>query len=81
MNIGYWTRQNEEWFLHRRQEIREACTSGDTPKLKLRTGNAWRRSLRYEVDAQRVFVANLEALSASVLYSPSSSRDIGDMLV
>lgn len=67
MNVGYWTRQNEEWFVHRRDCIQEALRNDDPSKLELKTAQDWRKALKYELYKQRPFNAEIETLSAAVL--------------
>ena len=67
MNVGYWTRQNEEWFVHRRSRIRLAMREGDPHKLELKTAQEWRKSLRYEAKVQQDVLSQFETLSASVI--------------
>ncbi|GJE99714.1 hypothetical protein PsYK624_159850 [Phanerochaete sordida] len=67
MDVGYWTRQNEEWFVTRRNLLEDAVRTGDTAALKLRTAQQWRKALRYEAKRSRNFHAEIEALAEAVI--------------
>ena len=67
MDVGYWTRQNEEWFVARRSLLEDAVHTGDTAALQLRTAQQWRKALRYEAKRTRKFHAEIEALAEAVI--------------
>jgi hypothetical protein len=67
VNVGYWTRQHEGWFISRRSRIREALRSGDDRKLELKSAFEWRKSLRYEFSRQKHFLSRVQKLSDAIL--------------
>ena len=67
MNVGYWTRQSEEWYVHRRDKLDKAAREGRIADLDLRNASVWRQGLRAEVSSQRVFLTNFSRASAKLL--------------
>ena len=67
MNVGYWTRQNEEWFIARRGALEDAVRTGDTARMKLRTAQEWRKALRYEAIRSGQFHDKVEALACAAI--------------
>ena len=62
MNIGYWSEQNEQWFVHRRDNIRKG---GDA--LKLRNAKQWRTALRYELPRSKAVREYVEEITSNSL--------------
>ncbi|GJF00665.1 hypothetical protein PsYK624_169610 [Phanerochaete sordida] len=63
MDVGYWTKMNEEWFVHRREQLQAAIREGSNEALTLRTATDWRRKLRYESKSQTAFLRVVEGSS------------------
>lgn len=69
MIFGYWTRMNEEWFVHRRDQLEQVIHENRKAQLDLRNAQAWRQALRYEWNRNRDFLGKIKLLSAAILTS------------
>ena len=67
MSVGYWTRQNEDWYVRRRKRLEEAIRDGKPGDLNIRTSTAWRKALRFELSKQSVFLDVMEKESQAFL--------------
>ncbi|EKM49326.1 uncharacterized protein PHACADRAFT_107000 [Phanerochaete carnosa HHB-10118-sp] len=56
MHVGYWTKMNEEWFVHCQNYLQQGIHEGNKSKLDLKNAKAWHQALRYESNKQWDFL-------------------------
>ncbi|EKM49360.1 uncharacterized protein PHACADRAFT_201748 [Phanerochaete carnosa HHB-10118-sp] len=56
MHVGYWTKMNEEWFVHCQNYLQQGIHEGNKSKLDLKNAKAWSQALRYESNKQWDFL-------------------------